>query len=58
VIIPSANLSTNALGAGNLKEFGVHLPTDTVSIDDVIKSLRSRPFNRTEMDKLEEEHRR
>jgi hypothetical protein len=58
VIITSANLSTNALGAGNLKEFGVHLPAGAVPIDDVIRSLRSRPFNRAEMKKLEEEHRK
>ena len=57
-IITSANLSTNALGAGNLKEFGVLLPADTLAIDDVIESLRSRPFNSAEMEKLDEQHRK
>jgi hypothetical protein len=42
-IITSANLSTNTLGAGNLKEFGVFLPADAVNIDDVIESRSAVP---------------
>jgi len=58
VVITSANLSTNALGAGDLKEFGVLLPATSVGIDDVIESLRTRSFNKHEMDRLEREHRK
>jgi hypothetical protein len=57
-IITSANLSTNALGAGSLKEVGVLLPPDVVDIDELISSLKSRPFNKVEMRKLEELHRK
>jgi len=57
-IITSANLSTNALGAGDLKEFGIFLPPDSFSIDRVIGSLKSRPFNAADMKKLELEHRK
>jgi hypothetical protein len=58
VIITSANLSTNALGAGSLKEFGVFLPADAVNIDDVIESLKSRPLNNKDLQRLEMEHRK
>jgi hypothetical protein len=58
VVITSANLSTNALGAGDLKEFGVLLPSTAVAIDEVIQSLKARPFNRHEMERLEYEHRK
>ena len=57
-IITSANLSTNALGAGDLKEFGVLLPANSLRIDAVIASLRTRPFNAVDMRKLELEHRK
>jgi hypothetical protein len=57
-IITSANLSTNALGAGGLKEVGVLLPPDVVDIDALIVSLKSRPFNKAQMQKLEEAHRK
>jgi hypothetical protein len=35
-IVGSANLSTNALGAGGLKEFGVLLPPGSIDIDELI----------------------
>jgi hypothetical protein len=57
-IITSANLSTNALGTGNLKEFGVFLPADAVNIDDVIESIKSRPLNNKDLQELELEHRK
>jgi hypothetical protein len=56
-IITSANLSTNALGAGSLKEFGVFLPADAVNIDDIIESLKSRSLNNRDLQRLEMEHR-
>jgi hypothetical protein len=58
VIITSANLSTNALGAGDLKEFGVLLPPDSFPIDSLMTSLKSRPFNKKDMERLEREHRK
>jgi hypothetical protein len=57
-IVTSANLSKNALGAGDLKEFGVLLSADSVPIDDVIESLKSRRFNIRDMQSLEHEHRK
>lgn len=57
-IITSANLSTNALGAGSLKEVGVLLPPDAVDIDELIASLKSRGFSNAEMRELEESHRK
>ena len=55
--ITSANLSTNALGAGGLKEIGVLLPNGALDIDKVLASLKTRPFNKADIDKLEMAHR-
>lgn len=57
-IVTSANLSTNALGAGNLKELGILLPTNAIDIDELIASLKSRRFNKTDIHKLEVAHRK
>ena len=57
-VLTSANLTTNALGSGNLKEIGVLLPPDAIDIDELIASLKSRRFNKREMRKLEERHRK
>jgi len=43
VIITSANLSTNAFGSGDLREIGVLLPSRSVDIEKVIRSLRAIP---------------
>ena len=56
-VITSANLSTNALGAGGLKEIGVLLPDGALDIDKVLVSLKTRPFNKADMDRLEMAHR-
>lgn len=58
VIITSANLSTNALGSGGLKEIGVLLPPDALDIDELISSLKARPFNKDDIQKLEEADRK
>ena len=42
-IITSANLSTNALGSGNLKELGILVPASYLDIDRVIASLNCKP---------------
>jgi hypothetical protein len=55
-VITSANLSTNALGAGDLKEFGVRLRSAEIDIDRVVRSLRARPMSRQELLKLDREH--
>jgi len=52
-VITSANLSTNALGSGGLKEIGVILPAGALDIDEIITSLKSRCFNREDMQRLE-----
>jgi hypothetical protein len=52
-IITSANLSTNALGAGGLKEVGVKLPPGEFDIDRTLSSLKMRPVTRTELDRLD-----
>ena len=56
-VITSANLSTNALGAGGLKEIGVLLPNGALDIEKVLASLKTRPFNKADIDKLEMAHR-
>jgi hypothetical protein len=55
-IVTSANLSTNALGEGGLKEVGVLLPSSTIDINKIIKSLSTREASSSEILKLDEEH--
>lgn len=52
-IITSANLSTNALGAGGLKEVGVKLPSGALDIKHILSSLRMRPVRPAELDRLD-----
>jgi hypothetical protein len=52
-VVTSANLSTNALGAGNLKEFGVLLPASEIDIEAVVKTLRARSFDGKELKELD-----
>ena len=56
VVITSANLSTNALGAGNLREFGVLLPSGFVDIRRVLRSLAVWPMSARELLQLDREH--
>jgi len=55
-VITSANLSTNALGAGDLKELGVKLGRGQVNIQRVLGSLRSRPMGDAELRTLDRQH--
>jgi hypothetical protein len=55
-IITSANLSTNALGSGDLKEIGVRLKSSEVDIDRIIKSIRPRRVEPAELRELERQH--
>lgn len=58
VIITSANLSTNALGAGGLKEIGVHISDSQVNIDKIISSIKARPLSTARLLRLDKEHKR
>ena len=55
-IITSANLSTNALGSGNLKEVGVFLAPGKVDIDKLINSLKTRSVTKRELAELQRQH--
>ena len=57
-IIGSANLSTNALGSGGLKELAVLLPARSINIDQVLRSVSPRKVSNKELDRLELEHRK
>ncbi len=57
-VVTSANLSTNALGAGNLREAGVLLPASTVDVDRLIGSIHPRPVSGAELHRLDKAHRR
>ena len=55
-IITSANLSTNALGSGDLREVGVRLRSADVDIDRIISSIKPRPVTPTELRSLDRRH--
>jgi hypothetical protein len=55
-VITSANLSTNALGAGNLKEIGIYLPAGQLDIEKVLRHLKERPVTNQELFKLDKQH--
>lgn len=57
-IISSANLSTNALGAGGLKEIGVRLPSSAINIDKLMESVKPYKWTKRKIDELEIEHRK
>lgn len=57
-LVGSANLSTNALGSGQLKELMVALPAKAVPIDRLLRSVKSRPVTPVELKKLDREHRK
>ena len=52
-VVTSANLSTNALGAGDLKECGVLVPSSDVDIDRLVRLAKPRPFAQDELRKLD-----
>ncbi len=55
-IITSANLSTNALGSGDLKEVGVLLSDEDLDIDYLISSLKLRNPSKKELSNLDRLH--
>lgn len=57
-IITSANLSTNALGSGDLKETGILLASNDLDIDRLIHSFKSRPASAKELRQLDRLHKK
>lgn len=55
-IVTSANLSTNALGAGNLKEIGVLLDSGKIQIDAIISQIKPRKCTAAELKRLDRAH--
>jgi len=55
-VVTSANLSTNAMGVGGLKEAGVFLPPNEIDIERVLKQLKPRPA-KPELRRLDFKHR-
>jgi hypothetical protein len=54
-VVASANLSTNAYGAGDLKEAGVALPSSAINIDKLLQSLGSKDVTEEDLRRLEKE---
>jgi hypothetical protein len=54
-VVTSANLSTNALGAGGLKEVGVRLPPGELNIQRILSALKMRSVTPAELDLLDRE---
>src|SRR5437016_5112972 len=55
-VITSANLSTNALGSGNLRECGVLLRSSDLDIGKVLRSIQRRDVTRKELLELDREY--
>jgi len=55
-VVTSANLSTNALGAGNLLEAGVLLSAEELSIDELLHDFKARLATPEEIHYLEKQH--
>jgi hypothetical protein len=55
-VVCSANLSTNALGAGNLKEAGILLHPEEIEIDRLLSGLKPRNVSRSELLRLDRLH--
>jgi len=51
-VITSANLSKNALGAGNLMEIGIFVPSKSVDIDRILKQINPNKDIKAELLKL------
>ncbi len=57
-VLGSANLTTNALGSGKLKELAVAVPDTSVSIRAILKSVDAQPVSEKRLKRLDREHRK
>jgi hypothetical protein len=57
-VITSANLSTNALGVGNLKEMGILVPSNKVDINKVMKGTNPDSDITGQLLQLDKDHQR
>jgi hypothetical protein len=55
-VVTSANLSTNAMGSGGLKEVGVLLPEGMLKIDHILRSLNVQPATSAALRRLDKQH--
>lgn len=55
-VITSANLSTNALGSGNLREIGLLIPSHQLDIDKILRSVNRRVVTNKELLQLDKAH--
>lgn len=55
-VVASANLSTNALGSGNLREIGVYLSSPQVDIDRILRVTNPRSVSNKELQALDKLH--
>jgi hypothetical protein len=57
-VLTSANLSTNALGSGSLKELGILIDSAELDIDALLASLDRRTVKPAELKRLDRDHAR
>ena len=57
-VVTSANLSTNAMGVGGLKEAGVLLGPGQFDVEQLLKQLKPRPATGRDLHRLDQEHKR
>lgn len=57
-VITSANLSKNALGAGNLKEFGIFVPSEQIDIDRLLRQINAKEDIKGDLLRLDKAHRK
>jgi len=57
-VITSANLSTNALGKGGLREAGVYFPPGAVDIDRMLTAAKPRRLTKADMNRMAQEERK
>jgi len=56
-VLTSANLSKNALGAGDLREIGIFLPSKAIDINKILQSIKPKPVSQKALAALEKIHR-
>jgi hypothetical protein len=56
-VVTSANLSKNALGAGNLMEFGIFVPSDQIDIQRLLMQIKPKDDIKSDLLKLDKAYR-